>query len=222
MQDLAPPDSVVRPTKPAGAASNSSCDVQQQGSSGKAAAAAEVAVRGPAGIDKAPAGKASKGGEARKQKGSKVAPESERNAELEQAANSKAKAAKVAFDTGEADAEQRGIAKVQGKEAKAAAVAERGESEVEPRAAAMRKGKAAKAASQEARKAPKKGRVVADAQAKGPAEPASEIARAATDIETKILPVAAGAAAERPHRKRGSKQPYWLAQVCPLKILHAA
>ena len=275
MQDLAPPDSVVRPTKPTGAASNSSGDVQQGDISGRVAAAAKSEAEEPAGVDRLPAGKAAECVANKKQKGSKVASraalaasegeegpikakgrgnagkataESERSAELKQAANSKNEAGKVAFDAEEvpADAELRGAArrktkagkevhdsgqvpeeakqggaaKVRGKEAKAAAVGERGDKEVEPRAASKGKDKVANAASQETQTAPKTKRVTAGAHAQGAATAASETLEAATHTEMKSI--AAAAAAGRPHRNRGSKQPYWLAQVCLSKSLHKA
>ncbi|CAK0784596.1 hypothetical protein CVIRNUC_007800 [Coccomyxa viridis] len=241
VQDLAPPDSVVRPTKPAGAASNSSCDVQQQNSTGKAAAAAGAAAGEPGATAKAPAGKAAKGGAASKQRDSKAlaaseadrAPaeakargkpckpdaESEHNAELKHAAKRKAKAAKDAFNTElvPADAKLRGAASKKSKAAEETHEA----AQMPVNAKQDRAGKEAKAAKekgkaacQEDQRAPPEVRMAADARDKGAAKAAtSRAVEAAIDAKMEPPPTAAGAAADRPHRKRASKQPYWLAQA---------
>ena len=252
VQDLAPPDSVVRPARPAVAAGASSRDVQQQGSKNRVAAAAGAAAGEPGAADKAPAGKAAKGGAANKQRDGKdpaafkadAAPggakgrgkpckadaESEPNAELKHAAKRKTKAAKDDFNTElvPADAKLRGAASKKTKEAKESHEAAQMPNNAEQEGAGKAQGKEAKAAKekgkaacQEAKRAPPKPQA-ADAQDKGAAEAASRVVKAAIDSKAEASPTAAGAAADRPHRKRASKQPYWLAQVCRLKAMHDA
>ena len=253
VQDLAPPDSVVRPTKPAGAASNSSCDVQQQGSKGRVAAAAGAAAEEPGASDKAPAGRAAKGCAANKQRDSKApaaleadaAPgEAKRrgkpcradadfkhNAEPKHAAKRKAKAAKDASNTDLvlADAKLRGAASKKSKAAEESHEAAQMPDNAKQEGAGKAQGKEAKgarekgkAACQEAKRARPEDYAAAGAQAKGAAKAASRAVEAAIDAKMEASPTAAGAAADRPQRKRASKQPYWLAQVCRLKAMHDA